>query len=157
MILNSLEVELYKLADDFISKHEDLGMKATGDWIDSVEVVMNAKGGKILANDYTEWLVQGRPPNKNSSEEEIRKWAVGFGSEGGKIYEWAKAKNINISPIAIAYSIARNGTKSYPEGTDLIDGVHTDQREDEILEAVGESIIQITNKILIRDLEKMSV
>jgi len=149
MILNSLEVELYKLADDFISKHEDLGMKATGDWIDSVEVVMDATGGKILANDYTEWLVQGRKPGGMPPVDAIEKWV--------KAKLGLSGKEANSVAWGVATKIRNEGTNYYPEGTDLIDGVHTEERENEILEALGESIIQITNKILIRDLEKMSV
>lgn len=139
---NLFKEELEELKQDLINHYESSGIKATGDWGASLEVVTTPYSGAIIGNDYTEYIVNGRRPNKNSSPEEIRKWAVGMGSEGGLIYKWAKAKGVNIPPIAIAYSIARDGTKSHKggTGTDLIDAVLTEVRILQIQGNIGKKL-----------------
>jgi hypothetical protein len=105
-----------------IPKHKALGMEATGEWINSLE----SKSNVIRGRKYTEQLVYGRRKNDNQDPKEIRKWAVGVGSPGGYIYEWAKAKGVNIPPIAIAYKIAREGTTWKKKGgSDLLEVLET--------------------------------
>ena len=117
-----------------IPKHKALGMEATGEWINSLE----SKGNTIRGRKYTEQLVNGRNPNKNQNPKELRKWAVGVGSPGGYIYEWAKAKGVNIPPIAIAYKIAREGTTWKKKGgSDLLEVLETKEVKDFIQKAIG--------------------
>lgn len=156
--IDELKFQLDLLAEDFIAKHKDLGMEASGDWVGSVEVVMDIVGGKVLANDYTEYLVQGRGPNENQDDKAIMRWAVGYGTKGGAIYEWAKAKGFSGDNfVGMAYNIAKNGTSYYPEGTDLVDGVNTEQRQLEIFEKVGIALqAQITDS-LVRAIKTVAV
>ena len=107
-----------------IPKYDALGMRTTGNWAQKLE----AKGNVIRGEKYTEQLVWGRRPNDNQDPEAIRKWAVGVGSPGGYIYEWARAKGVNIPPIAIAYKIAREGTTWKKRGgSDLLEVLETSE------------------------------
>jgi hypothetical protein len=115
-ILNEV-IRLY-----LIPKHKALGMEASGEWINSLE----SKGNTIRGSKYTEQLVWGRRKNDNQDPEAIRRWAVGVGSPGGYIHEWAKAKGVSIPPIAIAYKIAREGTTWHQRGgSDLLEVLET--------------------------------
>jgi len=139
---NILREELQKLALDFIKKYNELGLKASGEWEREIEVEIKGYNGSIKGLDYSKYMVNGRGANKDNSEESIRGWAVGMGTEGGAIYEWAKAKGVDINPVAIAYKIAREGTKAYNDGgTDLIDSVLTEERIDEIQTKAGNELV----------------
>ena len=63
---------------DLIKNYDRLGLRASGDWAESLEIFQNRNQGNIKAgitgNDYTQQLENGRRPNKNSSEEDIKKW-----------------------------------------------------------------------------------
>lgn len=154
IIVEYLILLVAELSLELIDKHRELGMKASGEWERSVEVRGEPYGAEIWANDYTEWLARGRGPNKDQSIDGLRGWAAYYGSEGGPIYEWAKAKGIpGENFVGIAYQIARDGTRSYPEGTDLIDGVITEERVNEITEAMGLYVSSQIAETVSRDLK----
>lgn len=135
MILSkeSIEKVLQEIVDKFlIPKFKDLGMNASGRWIDSLEVEFDGNG-YIKGEDYTKYLVEGRPPN-NMSELEMRNWAVYYGRT--VIKDWADSKGITIDPIAIAYKIAREGTNYYPNGTDLLEVLQSKEVTDYFNERV---------------------
>jgi hypothetical protein len=135
-----------------IPKHKELGMEATGEWIKSLE----AKGNTIRGRKYTEQLVNGRNPNKNQNPKELRKWAVGVGSPGGYIYEWAKAKGVNIPPIAIAYKIAREGTSwKQKGGSDLLEVLETKEVINFINKEIGKYYIAETQLEIQRQLQTL--
>jgi len=123
-----------------IPKFRELGMPASGQWEQEVE----ARANEIWGMDYTEYLVDGRPPNTNDDPDAIRRWAVWAGSTF--IKDWAEAKGVNIPPIAIAYKIARDGTDWYPEGSDLLDVLSEPEVIDFINEELGKIIIERVKK-----------
>ena len=132
---------------DLIANYDRLGLRASGDWANSLETFQSYKNGfiqaGILGNDYTDQLENGRRPNKNSSEEEIRKWVGWAGNTF--IKEWIDNKGLDLNPFAVSYKIAREGWKvpnKYNAGG-LVSDVVTDQRIDSlskelILHFVGE-------------------
>src|SRR5690606_24255680 len=118
--INIPQEEIERIVTDVINlflipKFRELGMPASGEWEQNVQ----ARSNEIWGRDYTEYLVQGRPPNEARGHEALAKWAVWAGNTF--IKDWAIAKGVNIDPIAIAYKIAREGTDYYPEGTDLLE------------------------------------
>lgn len=123
-----------------IPKFRELGMPASGQWEQEVE----ARANEIWGMNYTEYLVDGRPPNENQDPDAIRRWAVWAGST--IIKDWAEAKGVNIPPIAIAYKIAREGTTWYPEGSDLLDVLSEPEVIDFINEELGKIIIERVKK-----------
>lgn len=142
------------LAKDLKESATAKKQRASGDWIDSVEVVQNVDTVDLMAEDYTRYLTRGRGPNKNSSQREIMAWAVGVGSPGGYIYEWVQVKGLPHNPIAVAYNIAKNGTVAFPDGSDLIDGILTDKRLDDMMRSVGENIALSMSEDILRTLKK---
>lgn len=123
-----------------IPKFRELGMPASGQWEREVE----ARGNEIWGMDYTEYLVDGRPPNTNDDPDAIRRWAVWAGMTF--IKDWADAKGVNIPPIATAYKIAREGTTWYPQGSDLLDVLYTKEVIDYINEELGKILVEKVKK-----------
>lgn len=125
-----LTQELEKLKQELIEKHKSLGMKASGNWIESLSVEVNDEGGIIWGTDYTKQLVEGRPPGKFPPIKAIEKW----------IYDKGIIADIPLSSLAflIARKIAERGTDYYIQGgTDLISGVITDARVKELVDVIG--------------------
>lgn len=118
-----------------IPKFRELGMNASGEWENSIEV----RGNEIWGRDYTQYLVEGRPPNNNQDPEALRRWAVWAGSTF--IKDWANNKGVNINPIAIAYKIGREGTEYYPQGTDLLEVLSSKEVEQFISDELSRFII----------------
>ena len=147
-ITSTIEVELLKLVKELQDKHIELGQKASGKWVEGLEVVASHNGGSILAEDHTKFLTIGRPPNTDQSPEALRKFAGWAGNTWAK--DWVADKGISISPFAVAYSIGKNGTEIYNQGgTDLVDGVLTDERIQQVIDAIGESLrVEIRKEIL---------
>jgi len=98
---------------DLFNNYIKLGLKASGDWGNSLEskseVTSTTINAKILANDYTEQLENGRQPNKNQSPEALKAWVGWAGSTF--LDKWVKDKGINVNPYAVAWKIAREGWK----------------------------------------------
>lgn len=111
-----------------IPRFRELGMPATGEW----EQNAHARVNEVWGRDYTEYLVNGRPPNENQDPEALRRWAVWAGSTF--IKDWAQAKGVPIDPIAIAYKIGRDGTDWYPNGSDLLEVLESQEVTDYIRE-----------------------
>lgn len=125
-----LTQELEKLKQELIDKHLALGMKASGNWIESLFVEVNDDGGIIWGTDYTKQLVEGRPPGKFPPIKAIEKW----------IYDKGITSEIPFSSLAflIARKIAEQGTDYYIKGgTDLISGVITDARVKGLVDVIG--------------------
>lgn len=122
LIPNEAIIEvLEKVVDRYlIPKFNELNMKASGEWLASLSVEADKNAGVIKGKDYTQYLVQGRPPNSDQSPEALRAWAVYYGKT--VIADWARAKGVTIDPIAIAYKIARDGTTWHEKGgSDLLE------------------------------------
>ena len=80
MITEVLRVELEKLAKDFIAKYDELGMRASGEWADSLEVVMDGHKGDLIGLDYTKYLTNGRSPGGLPPIKNLEDWVkVKFG------------------------------------------------------------------------------
>lgn len=128
-----LNKEMESLKADLIAKHMQLGMRASGNWADSLNVQTKGLSSVIYGEPYTEQLVNGRAPGKFPPVDAIKKW----------IYD----KNINIgdkisiSSLAflIARKIAKEGTEYFKQGgTDLVESVITPERIQSILDQVTE-------------------
>lgn len=135
---NILKTELESIKADLIEKHKELGMEASGDWVNSIEVKTNKLHGQIEANDYSWYLQHGRKPGKMPPIKAIEKW---INDKGIVPLE----KNLKISSLAflIARKIKEEGTKYHKQGgTDLIDSVVTEERIQSIIDKI--SYVHIT-------------
>ena len=141
--------EFNSLKEDLIKKHLQLGMKASGRWINNLEVVTDRMSIKLLGEHYTRYLVNGRKPGKMPPVKVIEQWIKDKGLQ----------TRLPISTLAwaIAMSIKKKGTKYYPEGTDLLDAVITPQRIQSIIDKVGESVLIEATTIFKNETFKIAV
>lgn len=144
---NIIEKALLKLAELPKKRHIELGMKATGDWLKSVEVKVENNKGYILANHYTEDLVHGRKPGEKPPISRLKRWAK------------AKFRVIEKRALRIAISvqkkIEREGTEYYKQGgTDLLEVLES-KKAFEILESDIAYFMEIQiQEDLVRTLQK---
>lgn len=129
-----LDNEIKSIKTDLIQKHIQLGMKASGQWIDSLNVQTKGLTSTLYGQPYTEQLVNGREPGKFPPIDMIKKWIYDKGIS-------VVGKSISISSLAflIARKIANEGTKYFQQGgTDLVESVITPERIQSILDKVSE-------------------
>lgn len=126
----------------------ELGMDASGQWKESLEPRVNNGNGEIWGMDYTYWLNNGRGPNKDQSPKALKAWAYYYGIN--VIKPWANSKGIVFdNPIAVAYNIARKGTKSRPERIGFLkDVLNSKEVLDYIYSQLQEGVTIEINKIL---------
>jgi len=79
-----LQAELDKLVLELKQKHIELGMKASGQWLETTragtELTDDTIIGYIISQDYSEYLVNGRPPSeKFPPVEAIKEWILDKG------------------------------------------------------------------------------
>lgn len=147
---------LDKVVDQYlIPKFYELNMNASGQWVRSLETDAEKAVGVIKGQDYTKYLVQGREPNQDQDPKKLRAWAYYYGTT--VIADWAKAKGIDIDPIAIAYKIAREGTTWKAKGgSDLLEVLESPEVKAFIArelsgymsDQIRLEIIRIANKII---------
>ena len=109
-----------------IPKHEALGQKATGNWINKLEV----QGNVIRGEKYTEQLVYGRSPGKRPPITPIENWVnAKFGISGQQATSFA---------FAIANKIAKEGTSWHQKGgSDLLEVLETSEVQKYINDRLG--------------------
>lgn len=97
-----------------IDNYDRLGMRASGQWADSLEYEITSNSVIIKGLDYTQYLTQGRPPGGNPPVRAIYDWMQnkpGFTGE----------KTLGTA-IAISRAIGKKGTSWYMEGgSNLVD------------------------------------
>lgn len=158
-----LQKEFESLKTDIIALYDAKGMRASGDFANSlkVEVTSDQSGSTAIlhGNSYAEQLDSGREPTKNGNTggptvyEQILEWIVDKGIQPIE-------NDISISSLAflITRKIHRDGWKREKHGgVDLISGVITPQRVQQIIEKVTVvNITDITSKItsLYKEFEK---
>ncbi len=130
---------------DLKRKHVELGMKASGKWVEGLENTSKGNVGRVIGEPYTEQLVNGRRGGRFPPIEAIKQWIIDKG-----IVNNIKG-SISVSSLAflIARKIAREGTKYYQQGgTDLVSAVITDERIQNIINMVGaQEALNLSNKI----------
>jgi len=144
-----LAIEFEALKKDLIAKHNQLKMKASGNWQNSLNIDVSDSGDLIVASiygeNYTEQLVFGRKPGKFPPIKAIEQWILDKGIAG-------IGKQIKISSLAflIARKIAKEGTKYFKDGgTDLVSSVFTPGRIQSIIDKVREiNVAFITNGLI---------
>ena len=108
-----IRVWLGETRGDLIQNYLTLGLKASGQWANSLESFQKKTGTGynlgMLGENYTEFLELGRLPNKNQGEKALRAWVGWAGSTFLK--QWVKDKGLTHNPFAVAWKIARKGWK----------------------------------------------
>lgn len=126
--------EFTSLMELLKEKHLSLNMKASGRWLNSLEVIQTGDSVKLIGEHYTYYLVNGRKAGKFPPIAEIKKWIINKG-----IVNKIKG-DISISSLAflIARKIAREGTEYFKRGgTELVSSVFTPERLQIIIDKIG--------------------
>lgn len=99
-----------------IPRFIELNLNSSGQWVETA----HARGASIYGQDYTQYLVRGRGPNADQDPKALAAWAVYYGKT--VFAEWVAAKGLDLDPIAVAYNVAKYGTKIKEQGgTDLLE------------------------------------
>lgn len=121
-LIKSEEIEqlIWLVVNQFlIPKFNELGMKASGQWLDALSVKVNGNRGEIWGTDYTQYLVNGRANGKRPPIQVLEKWVNDkFGVYGQEAKSMA---------FAIGNKIAKEGTSYYPQGTDLLEVLESNE------------------------------
>jgi hypothetical protein len=134
------KIEFELLKAEMIKEYDSLGMRASGDFATSLEVVTTPTTAKLIGNSYAEQLESGRKAGKFPPIKAIEKWIVDKG-----IVNNIKGK-ISVSSLAflIARKISRQGWKRENHGgVELVSKVVTDKRMQNIIDKIGNELIQI--------------
>jgi len=124
--------EINLLKQELKAAHESKGMKASGDWLESVEDRTKGLSGSIWALDYTEYLEDGRKPGKFPPIDKIKQWII------DKPIAYS---DISLSSLAflIARKISKEGWKRKDHGgVNLVSEVITPARVQEIIDKVSD-------------------
>jgi len=133
------------VVDNFLKpKFISLGMNATGKWLESLEAKAVNGNGEIWGMDYSYWLAHGRKPGTMPPVSKLIPWVNAKFGIGGK-------EAIGIA-WAVATKIKNEGTNYYPDGTDLLEVLNSDQVKNYIYSQFKEGITVEINKILIKQL-----
>lgn len=141
-----LSEEFEALKTELIAKYDEIGMRASGRWADSLETEVSENTAKITGLNYSQQLESGRAPGKQPPSEAIEKWLVDKGIAARLEGE------IKLSSLAylIARKIAREGWKRQEHGgVELITKVVTPERIQKILDRISDIyIIDFSNDII---------
>lgn len=140
----TLTEEFNLLKAELIKKYDEKGMRASGNWADSLEV--NVTGGLVatlIGEKYSEQLEYGRKSGKQPPSQVIEQWIRDKG-----IMQKITGK-ISISSLAflIARKIGREGWRREGYGgVELISEVVTPERIQQIIDRVSDSYIPAFEK-----------
>lgn len=147
----SEQFELMKA--DLIELYDVKGMRSSGKWADSLEVIAGEDTVKLIGEEYSQQLETGRQAGRFPPIADIKKWIIDKGVFNSAL------QTISLSSLAflIARKIAKNGWKRERfGGVELIITIVTDERIQKIINEVGNAkIIQVSSEImtLINELE----
>jgi hypothetical protein len=149
--IDILTKEFEALKADLIAKHDELGMRASGNWADSLEVVVSENKAQLFGAKYSEQLEFGRKPGGST----------GTGTSFSEaIEQWIRDKGIanriegeiSVSSLAflIVRKIMREGWKREEHGgVELISQVVTPERIQSILDKISDIyVVDFTNDLI---------
>ncbi|MDV4026520.1 hypothetical protein CMT52_19520, partial [Elizabethkingia anophelis] len=110
-----IEDVIQKVVDNFLKpRFKELGMNASGEWLQSIEISTGNDSGTIDARAYSEQLAKGRKPGKLPPVRQLERWVnakLGLSGNEAKSVAWAISKKIE-----------KEGTSWYQKGgSDLIE------------------------------------
>lgn len=144
--MNEIAVKEFELIkNDLILLYEAKGMRASGAFADSLEVVSKQNVIQLYGLDYAEQLQFGREAGSYPNIEAIKKWII----DKGVFAEALQKMKISSLAFLIARKIALFGWKRERYGgVDLISEVITPERINDIINKIGVSeTVKLTSEI----------
>ena len=130
-----LSKEFESLKSDLIQAYDRKGMRASGNFADSLEVVTTDTNAILFGADYSQQLETGRSAGKFPPINAIEKWIDDKNISARLNGEITKSQ----LAFLIARKIARQGwNREGYGGVELISEVVTDERIQKIIDEVGE-------------------
>lgn len=139
-----VERVLNEVVERFLKpKFISLGMNASGDWLNALEV----RGSEIWGMDYTEYLVRGRSGGTRPPIAPLIRW-VGqkFGLSGQEAISTA---------YAVATKIEIEGTNYYPNGTDLLEVLESREVKEFVMRELSQYVIKEVNQTFVRQAKQI--
>lgn len=137
IVINEIPPEVFNRAatvviDMLITKYDDLGMRASGNWADELDYDVEGRNMVwITGLAYSEQLAQGRAPGNNPPMEPLQRW---FMQKYG--VEEQRARGL---AFGLQKKIAKEGTSWYQQGgTDLLEVLVSDEATTAFYEIIGE-------------------
>ena len=147
--MNSLILshQFEKLKEDLIKAYDEKGMRSSGKWANSLEVIAVENSVKLMGEEYSQQLETGRQAGQFPPIQAIKQWIIDKGVFGSILQE------ISLSSLAflIARKIANEGWKRERfGGVNLVSEVVTDERIQSIIDEVGAvMMVQYTTELVI--------
>lgn len=146
-----LAQEFEMLKQEIIQKYEEKGMRASGQFIEGLEVQVSQYSASLKGYKYTEQLEYGRRPGKISFEgrEKIKEWIL-----HKNVFNAAIAKiGLNSLAFLIARKIAQKGYKREQYGgVNLVSEVVTPERIQKIIDRVGRvAIVNFVSELNLKE------
>lgn len=144
--MNEIAIKEFELIkNDLILLYEAKGMRASGAFADSLEVVSKQNVIQLYGLDYAEQLQFGRVAGSYPNIEAIKKWII----DKGVFAEALQKMKISSLAFLIARKIALFGWKRERYGgVDLISEVITPERINDIINKIGVSeTVKLTSEI----------
>lgn len=149
---------LQSLEKDLRAKFNELKMRASGTWEQSLSRTVETPTGHVIGTiygeSYTEYLTGGRPPSeKRPPIKAIEQWI----KDKGIARSAKKESEITAMAFAIAETIRRHGTRYYRQGgTDLISAVVTPARIQEIIDTVSPHYLSDITATILNQIQQIS-
>lgn len=121
-------------------KFIELGMSASGQWLNTVQGGVENGNGVIYGMDYTYWLANGRKPGTAPPVSALIPWVTAKLGVGG-------SQAISVA-FAVAQKIKNEGTEYYPNGTDLLTVLESKEVKDYIYLRFGQGVTAQINELL---------
>ena len=131
-----LQEEFDSLRQDLIVAYNAKGMRASGNFEESLDIIIGDTFAELWGDEYAEQLEHGRSSGSFPPIQEIEQWILDKGVFTAALQE------IKLSSLAflIARKIAQNGwNRAQHGGVGLISEVITEQRLQLIIDRFGEA------------------
>lgn len=133
------------IVDRFLKPHFiEADLNATGETMDSIGSRAETSRVVFTANESMNYAIYGRGPNKDQDGEAVDNWVKWFAPN--KFKPWMDAKNLTMNEYALAYTIARTGSKRFRDGnpSEYLDILKTQEVKDYIIsQLVGKAKFNI--------------
>lgn len=131
--------------DNFLKpKFIELGMNASGEWLNTIQPKIVEGRGEIWGMDYTYFLANGRAPGRRPPASELLPWVNAKFGIGGQ-------EALSIA-FAVATKIGNEGTRFYPEGTDLLEILNSEEVKNYIYSQLKTGITATISALMVKQL-----
>lgn len=136
---------LQGVIDNFmIPRFMELGMDATHTWLQNIQPRVIEGVGYIYGMDYTYFLANGRAPGRRPPASALLPWVNAKFGIGGQ-------EALSIA-FAVATKIGKEGTRFYPDGTDLLEILNSNEVKQYIYTNLGQALTVEISALMVKQI-----